>query len=232
MIPGLQETEARYRAIFESTSEGIGIVDQDHIIVDANPAFAWMFGVTPQEMIGQRLELGEPEVLEGVESRGFYQRRVVNPRKDGSLAYQDARVSHVLYRDRPHFLVLMRNISEQVEAYELLERRVEARTRELSLLLDVAHNVASTLDLKSVLELILDALKEVIDYDGAAILSLDGDEITYLVRRAPTPAEPGDRYYFRPGKFDLIVYNPGPVATPDWGNGTSNTAHLLVNYKY
>jgi hypothetical protein len=35
-----------------------------------------------------------------------------------------------------------------------------------------------------------------------------------------------------PGKFDLFVKNAGPVATPDWGNGTSNTAHLLVNFKY
>jgi len=35
-----------------------------------------------------------------------------------------------------------------------------------------------------------------------------------------------------PGKFDIVVKNPGPVATPEWGNGTSNTAHLLVNFKY
>ena len=35
-----------------------------------------------------------------------------------------------------------------------------------------------------------------------------------------------------PGKFDIIIKNPAPVATPDWGNGTSNTAHLLVDFKY
>ena len=35
-----------------------------------------------------------------------------------------------------------------------------------------------------------------------------------------------------PGKFDLVVKNPTPVATPEWGNGISNTAHLLVNFKY
>jgi hypothetical protein len=35
-----------------------------------------------------------------------------------------------------------------------------------------------------------------------------------------------------PGKFDIVVKNPGPVATPEWGNGASNTAHLLVNFKY
>jgi len=35
-----------------------------------------------------------------------------------------------------------------------------------------------------------------------------------------------------PGKFDLVVKNQPPMANPDWGNGTSNTAHLLVNFKY
>jgi hypothetical protein len=34
-----------------------------------------------------------------------------------------------------------------------------------------------------------------------------------------------------PGKFDIVVKNPEPVASEAWGNGTSNTAHLLVNYK-
>src|ERR1700730_17237641 len=35
-----------------------------------------------------------------------------------------------------------------------------------------------------------------------------------------------------PGKFDIVVKNQGPISTPEWGNGTSNTAHLLVNFKY
>ena len=38
------------------------------------------------------------------------------------------------------------------------------------------------------------------------------------------------------GRFDLSVVNPAPVDTfyarGMWGMGTSNTAHLIVNYKY
>ena len=35
-----------------------------------------------------------------------------------------------------------------------------------------------------------------------------------------------------PGRFDLFVKNPEPMGTdPLWGNGTSNKAHLIVNYK-
>jgi hypothetical protein len=38
------------------------------------------------------------------------------------------------------------------------------------------------------------------------------------------------------GRFDLVVKNPEPVdaffVRSMWGNGTSNIAHLIVNYKY
>jgi hypothetical protein len=35
-----------------------------------------------------------------------------------------------------------------------------------------------------------------------------------------------------PGRFEIVVKNPEPLSTdPRWGNGTSNTAHLIVNYK-
>ncbi|MCH7978196.1 MAG: amidohydrolase family protein, partial [Acidobacteria bacterium] len=36
----------------------------------------------------------------------------------------------------------------------------------------------------------------------------------------------------RAGRFDIVVKNPGPVASPEWGDGTSNTAHLIVNFQY
>lgn len=38
------------------------------------------------------------------------------------------------------------------------------------------------------------------------------------------------------GRFDLAVKNPEPLdpfyVRGMWGNGTSNVAHLIVNYKY
>lgn len=35
----------------------------------------------------------------------------------------------------------------------------------------------------------------------------------------------------RPGRYSVIVKNPPPAANLNWGNGTSNTAWLLVSYK-
>jgi len=38
------------------------------------------------------------------------------------------------------------------------------------------------------------------------------------------------------GRFDLVVKNPEPIDSyfkdGMWGNGTSNPAHLIVNYRY
>lgn len=34
------------------------------------------------------------------------------------------------------------------------------------------------------------------------------------------------------GTYPVTVRNPEPLQRPEWGNGTSNKAHLLVNYRY
>jgi imidazolonepropionase-like amidohydrolase len=36
----------------------------------------------------------------------------------------------------------------------------------------------------------------------------------------------------RPGRFDLTVQNAEPRATRPWGNGTSNVAHFIVDFRY
>lgn len=68
------------------------------------------------------------------------------------------------------------DVTERVMAEQLLEQRVEERTRELSTLLEVSQNVTSTLALEPLLRKILDQLKTVIDYDGASVLILEENE--------------------------------------------------------
>jgi hypothetical protein len=81
--------------------------------------------------------------------------------------------------------LVARDVSDQVEAYELLERRVEERTHELRTLLGVSHSVTSTLELQPLLTLILDQLNLVVENDGSALLSLQGSDLVVLARRAP-----------------------------------------------
>jgi signal transduction histidine kinase len=58
------------------------------------------------------------------------------------------------------------------------------RTRELSALLEISRALTSTLDLRPLVSLILDQLRNVIDYAGATLMTLDGDTLTVLDARA------------------------------------------------
>jgi signal transduction histidine kinase len=82
-------------------------------------------------------------------------------------------------------LAVVRDITEQLRAQQLLEQRVEERTRELSTLLEVSHNVASTLELRPLLGLILDQLKAVTENDGAAITIVEGEDLVIADYRGP-----------------------------------------------
>lgn len=41
-----------------------------------------------------------------------------------------------------------------------------------------------------------------------------------------------ESYLRRPGRYQIRVYNSPPHTHPEWGNGMSNPAYLIVNYKY
>jgi signal transduction histidine kinase len=84
---------------------------------------------------------------------------------------------------------VVRDITEQVQAQQLLEQRVEERTRELSTLLEVSHNVASTIELKPLLELILDQLKIVVDYSGSSVTILEDEDLVLVGTRGPNSEE-------------------------------------------
>lgn len=80
------------------------------------------------------------------------------------------------------------DVAERLPAYQTLARRVEARTRELSTLLELSRNVTSTLELEPLLELILEQLRAVVEYTGATVFSLrGGEELTVLAYRGPAP---------------------------------------------
>jgi PAS domain S-box-containing protein len=81
------------------------------------------------------------------------------------------------------------DITERVTAQQNLEQRVDERTRELSTLLDISHNLASMLDLEPLLDLILDQLGSVVSYAAASILILNQDILKILAYRGPVSRE-------------------------------------------
>jgi PAS domain S-box-containing protein len=194
----LQEREEQYRSIFEATGDGLIISDLDSgRIVEANPAVCTMHGYAYDQLIGlhttaliapDRQHVFE-EYSAAVRQGRHFQTQSLDLHRDGRALHVEVHGSSFAYKGKPHILSVIRDISDRVQAYELLEQRVAERTRELTTLLDVSHNVASTLELKPLLGLILDQLQTVVDYSGATIYLAEADHLVVLGYRDPIPED-------------------------------------------
>jgi len=194
----LTEKEAQYHGIFEATSDGLIISDLEGRIVEINPAACAMYGYDRGQAVGQPLasfvhadsrDLFD-EVFEGIRRGEGFVVQAVDQRQDGTPFHVEVYGSSFTYAGQPHLLSVIRDVTERVEAVHLLEQRVSERTRELSTLLRVSRDVASTLDLEPLLSAVLERLGEVVAYDAAAVLIAGRDEEMALAGyRGPMPRE-------------------------------------------
>jgi PAS domain S-box-containing protein len=134
----LKETEERYRNLFESTQDGMEVIDgSTGRIVLANQAVARMFGFdSPQDMIGvDPLDYIPSEDREHVAAMmsGYMFEKDVHKvvelralRKDGALIWLSALGVKTEYRGRLSGLVSLRDVTERKQAEQALsdsERR-------------------------------------------------------------------------------------------------------------
>lgn len=82
-----------------------------------------------------------------------------------------------------------RDVTDQVAAQQMLEQQVAERTRELAALLEVSRALASTLELKPVMELILDRLFDFVSYAGAAVMLVEKGMMRQVAVRRPRGPE-------------------------------------------
>ncbi|MEX0750163.1 MAG: PAS domain S-box protein, partial [Dehalococcoidia bacterium] len=184
----LAEREAQYRSIFASVSDGLIITGPDGAIVEVNPAFADMHGYSHDEMLAVHpMTFIDPEshhlfaeYSETVAAGGVYRCRATDVRKDGSTFPVEVMGRPVLYSGSPHVLGVVRDITEQVETERLLEQRVSERTREIAALLDISHAVTATLELKTLVAVILQQLGQVVENNAASVLLREGDELAIM----------------------------------------------------
>ncbi len=128
----LQQSEERFRAMFEHSAVGIGVISLDRTVLDANPAFLRIFGGTPEDTIGsnasdvtfaddnaEALRLGN-ELING--QRDFYQLERRYIRGNGEVFWAHVTMSAVRDLDgKPLYLVgMIIDIDEQKHASEEL----------------------------------------------------------------------------------------------------------------
>jgi signal transduction histidine kinase len=141
--------------------------------------------------------VGEPLILPLVYQKDAIGQMRLAPRTPGEpFTPADRRLLDELVRQAGLAAHAVQLTADLQRSHEQLEQRVEERTRELSSLLEISHTVASTLQLKPLLGLILDQLKLVIDYTGSSILTVEGDGLVFLDHRGPVPQEQLVRLHF------------------------------------
>ncbi|HOA24416.1 MAG: PAS domain S-box protein [Chloroflexi bacterium] len=222
----LREREEQYRGVFESSIDGLFINDPEtHRLVDFNPAAHLMHGYTEEEFRQlQPADFIHPDfigvfdkymatVRKGKEFRSL----AVDVRKDGTPFYVEVLGTVFTYRGKPHTLAVVRDVDEQMKAYELLEQRVEERTRELVSLLEVSRSVASTLELDPLLGVILDQLKNIVNYMTCVILTVDDDGSVQVRAHRGLEALPENVRHLPTTRAmaRTIVDTQSPVVIPD-----------------
>lgn len=172
--------DQQYWGIFEAVSDGLIVNDSEtYQIVEANSAAAAMHGYSRKEFIGLQLKAYiHPDSLDYftksaqvVRSGGKVNSSAIHLHRDGSPFSVEVHRTAFIYQSRSCLLSVVREVSRQTEAEQLLFKNDEVRQREQSILLDISHALASSLELKP--DFILNQLAEIIKFTHAALFILE-----------------------------------------------------------
>ena len=191
--PPSKERERQYQSIFDSASDGLIITDlETGLVLEANPAACKMHGYTREEFIGLQLtafihpesQHGFSEHLRAFQSDSVFDSRTQHVCQDGSTFYAEWRGTAFTYQGRPCLLGIVRDVSKRIQAEQNLQQRAETRTHEQAMLLEISHTLASTLEFQP--GLILNQLREIIEYTYSGLFALEGSTlITQAMRGTP-----------------------------------------------
>lgn len=152
------------------------------------------------------------------------------------LTYQQSQLGALLVFCRPEYAIDQRQLSffqaiadqaalaiQNAQQYE----RTQQRNKQLSALLEVSRDVALTLEMRPLLGQLLEKLRGVVDYSGAAIFALKSEEaLELLCYRGPLPQEELIRHWdLRLAQHNRqVIRQRSPVIIPDVNADTALAA--------
>lgn len=193
-----QPVDQSYWEVFDAVGDGLIIQDaESRRVVEANHAAAAMHGYSREDFIGLDLAQylhpeSQPRFAESVlavQSGGVHEATAIHVRRDGTPFDVEVRRTAFEYRGRPCLLSVVRDISDRVQAEQLLRQEVDAHQREQATLLDISRTLASSLELKP--DLILDQLGHMVQYSRAALFVLEDSSLVSVAMRGVRGEEAG-----------------------------------------
>ena len=224
--PTQKEKEWHYRRYFDNAYDGLIIKDlETGLIVEANPAACLMHGYTQQEISGLPLtslihtdsQRIFHEYIQVFQSKGVCNSRILHKHQDGSTFYAEWRGTAFIYQGRMCLLGIVRDVSERIQAEQNLRQRVETRAQEQDTLLAISHTLASTLELQP--DLIIDQLREIIEYTHGGLFALEDSTLVALAMRGVPKLE-------QSSLFRIHLQGPETLATLFNGHRTIRIADV------
>jgi PAS domain S-box-containing protein len=169
----LDATEREYKSVFDSTLDGILILDEQAVCLEANPAAVTLFGTSHKELVGQPIEKFFAGVGNFMEAwNRFLDRK--NEHRETRVLRGDGETVFVEYTAKAHYLpgrhvAVLRNITRRKQAEAAL-RESEERFQEMARNID---EIFWTLDAENLKVLFVNPAYETIT--GRSCESLEED---------------------------------------------------------
>lgn len=188
-----EEADEAFRALFEAQGDVLLIADPEtHALLDASPAASTVFGYTHAELLTLRaVDLVHPNSIDfrAVASKLYGRVALDGRRKDGSAV--PLQVSAFTYAAAGSRLrcIVAREIEVPEGESRLVDAREALRARQLAALLQVSRALGATVNVQSLLDVVLDELAGIVPYSEATI-AYEEDGFVYIKNyRGPQPIE-------------------------------------------
>jgi PAS domain S-box-containing protein len=185
-LEALQESEARYRALFEEANDAIFILDARGRFVAANRATCARLGYSLEELLQLSLhDIDSPENVALLPERrarlfeaGHLVLETVHLTKGGERIPVEVSANVLTYRGQACALTVARDIRARKQAEAALQRS----RRELEILYSIAQCTAESLDLDAVLGQVQDSLAAHFGVDGSVVWLLEEEGARLTLR--------------------------------------------------
>jgi PAS domain S-box-containing protein len=184
-----EKAQEELRAVFAAMTDLVLVVDRDGIYLSVAKTSAPQVLLPLEELEGKSMYDLMPRYQADAWMAPIHQaldtgktltfvHNVVLP--DGGSIWFSAAISPYT---ADSVVIVARDISELRNARDELEKRVEERTRDLQTVLEVSRNVASTLELRPLLRMFIDQVRQVADYNRSSIFLVEGENLVMFSSR-------------------------------------------------